>query len=68
MAITSPVVPSMRPTSVTWGPGRHASDESITWNNGWVSDPANKPMPIAASCTVRCAAATSPEEMLCAAK
>ena len=37
MATNSPVVPSIRPTSVTCGPGRHASDESITWNNGCVS-------------------------------
>ena len=37
VATNSPVVPSIRPTSVTCGPGRQASDESITWNNGCVT-------------------------------
>ncbi len=55
VATNSPVVPSMRPTSVTCGPGRQASDESITWNSGWVTrrrerarSPPRRPAPRAA--------------------
>ena len=37
MATSSPVVPSTRPTSVTCGPGRQASDDTMHWSSGWVS-------------------------------
>ena len=61
MATNSPVVPSLSPRSVTCGPGRQASDESITWNSGWVTTMLSElsPTPTAASCTARCASATS---------